>query len=86
VIVLDVGLPVLDGSGFARKLRTRLRAATPPIIVISGQPYGRAMADQIGAVAFYAKPVDLHAFAVYLHALADRQEEQVTQEQESGES
>ena len=58
VVVLDLGLPVLDGAGV-------------PIVAVSGLPYGAEMARQIGAAAYYRKPLDLPAFARVLRELAD---------------
>lgn len=75
VIVLDIGLPVLDGSGFVTRWRERGGAAVP-IVVMSGEPYGSAVADQIGAVAFYKKPIELSAFAQVLRDLTGRHEDE----------
>jgi DNA-binding response OmpR family regulator len=72
VIVLDIGLPVLDGTGFARRWRERPESARVPIVAVSGLPYGAEMARQIGAAAYYRKPLDLQAFARVLRELADR--------------
>jgi len=70
LIVLDIGLPILDGTGFARQWRERPGADAIPIIAVSGLPYGEQMAREIGAIAFYRKPLDLPAFAQVLREIA----------------
>ena len=75
VIVLDMGLPVLDASGFARQWERRENAVEIPIVAISGQPFGEAMAREIGAVIFYDKPLDLTRLAASVRDLATRHAE-----------
>ena len=75
VIVLDMGLPVLDASGFARQWERRENAVEIPIVAISGQPFGEAMAREIGAVIFYEKPLDLTRLAASVRDLATRHAE-----------
>ena len=70
LIVLDIGLPILDGTGFARQWRERPGADAIPIVAVSGLPYGEQMAREIGAIAFYRKPLDLPAFAQVLREIA----------------
>lgn len=60
VVLLDLGLPALDGSGYLKRWRERdKRAQKVPVIVMSGMPYGQQIADEIGAVQFFAKPFDV---------------------------
>ena len=60
VVLLDLGLPELDGSGYVERWRERdEHAQEVPVIVMSGLPYGRQIADEIGAVQFFAKPFDI---------------------------
>lgn len=70
VIVLDMGLPVLDASGFVERWRARDGASGVPIIGISGLPHGEALARELGAAAFFAKPIELDALAASVRALA----------------
>lgn len=63
LIVLDLGLPVLDGPGFASRWRERADSAGVPIVVMSGRPEGRATAKAMSAAAFLSKPLDLHDLA-----------------------
>jgi two-component system KDP operon response regulator KdpE len=70
VILLDIGLPEMDGSAFAREWRlARVERERIPIVVMSGLPYGAQMAGEIAAVAFFDKPMDLTHLAELLHGL-----------------
>ena len=56
VILLDLSMPVLDGSGFKRALdRQGVRV---PVIVMSGECDGQTRSEQIGAARFLPKPVE----------------------------
>lgn len=60
VVLLDLGLPALDGSGYLQRWRERdERAKKVPVIVMSGLPYGQQIADEMGAVQFFLKPFDV---------------------------
>ena len=60
VVLLDLGLPDLDGSGYLKRWRERdERAKKVPVIVMSGLPYGQQIADEMGAVRFFLKPFDV---------------------------
>lgn len=60
VVLLDLGLPALDGTGYLKRWRERDKSAQRvPVIVMSGAPYGQQIADEIGAVQFFAKPFDV---------------------------
>src|SRR5581483_10861676 len=54
VVLLDMGMPVMDGARFAEAVH-RL-GLTPKICVVTGQGTERAAASQIGADACLAKP------------------------------
>ena len=59
IIVLDLGLPRMDGALFrAAQLRDR-SLAWIPVVVVSGSIDGAARARELGARSFVAKPVDL---------------------------
>src|SRR6202007_2328594 len=57
-IVLDIGLPGVDGGFFCERLRERPRAREIPILAISGSEEAGAQACAAGASAFVAKPLD----------------------------
>jgi CheY-like chemotaxis protein len=68
VIVLDLGLPVLDGLAFADIWGRRPGGERVPIVAMSGMPRGEEIAAGFGAAAFRSKPLDLAALADLLRA------------------
>ncbi len=58
LILLDMRMPVLDGWGFAARLRER--HATYPIVVMTAAESARRWADEIGATGYIAKPFDVN--------------------------
>jgi len=59
IIVLDLSLPLMDGTQFrAAQLRDR-SFAWIPVVVLSGSIDGAGHARELGARAFVPKPVDL---------------------------
>lgn len=63
IIVLDLGLPVLDGAGFAEQWRLHSGADRVPIVAVSGLPQGEAVAKGMGVAAYQRKPLDFEALA-----------------------
>ena len=57
-IVLDIGLPGIDGLFFCGRLRENPRTARIPIIAISGSVLNGESAVAAGATAFVQKPFD----------------------------
>jgi CheY-like chemotaxis protein len=72
IIVLDLGLPVLDGLAFADIWRRRGGSERVPIVAMSGLPQGEEIATGIGAAAFRSKPLDLAALADLLRTTVGR--------------
>lgn len=71
IVLLDLGLPALDGSGYLERWHERdERAQGVPVIVMSGLPSGQQIADEMGAVQFFLKPYDVEEViaAVRRHA------------------
>jgi DNA-binding response OmpR family regulator len=66
-IVLDLGLPDLDGEGFARAYRAQ-GGAGAPILVVSARRDAEAVGKQIGARAVLRKPLDIGEFIARLNA------------------
>jgi CheY-like chemotaxis protein len=56
LVLLDLMMPVMDGSEFARKLAP---GARPPIIVLSADRNVSTKAREIGAIGWLAKPFEL---------------------------
>ncbi|HEY1587289.1 MAG TPA: response regulator, partial [Polyangia bacterium] len=60
VMLVDIGLPKLDGYEVARRTRIELGAATPTLIAMTGygQPEDRRRAIDAGFDAHMVKPVN----------------------------
>jgi len=72
IIVLDLGLPLLDGAAFADIWRKSPRSERVPIVAMSGLPGGEEIAAGLGAAAFRSKPLDLGALADLLRTTVNR--------------
>ncbi len=57
-ILLDIGLPGIDGLFYCERLRESSRTRTVPIIVISGSAEAGTRATAAGATAYLRKPLD----------------------------
>jgi two-component system response regulator MprA len=67
LVVLDMGLPGLDGFSVARELRMRYGEQLAILVVTAdGQP--RQKADRVGAYAFLHKPFEVAALLREVHA------------------
>jgi CheY-like chemotaxis protein len=60
LVVLDMGLPLLDGDGVAAGLRVAYGAAIP-IVVVTADGRAAEKADRVGARAHLAKPFEIEA-------------------------
>ena len=69
-IVLDLGLPKLDGPGFAERYRGR--AGDVPIVIVSGAPDASATSRQIGARGWLPKPFELDELIELVHPSSDQ--------------
>ncbi len=57
LVLLDMRMPVMDGWGFAQKLKER--GIDLPILVLTASQNPRHWAEEIGARGYLAKPFDL---------------------------
>ncbi len=57
LVLLDMRMPILDGWGFARALRSR--GVQVPILVMTAAQDARRWAHEINAEGYVAKPFDL---------------------------
>jgi response regulator RpfG family c-di-GMP phosphodiesterase len=57
-VVLDVGLPGIDGLFYTQRLRESPRTRHLPIVVISGSAQTEQLAEDSGASAYLRKPFD----------------------------
>ncbi|MBA2396015.1 MAG: response regulator transcription factor [Ktedonobacteraceae bacterium] len=58
LILLDMGLPLLDGSGVVAQVRTRYGKMVP-IIIMSADGHVEEKSRQVEAVAYVRKPFDI---------------------------
>jgi CheY-like chemotaxis protein len=71
LILMDVGLPVLDGLEATRRIRAHAEAQTTPIIAVTAHAMSgdHARAMQAGCDAYHAKPVELPRLVAQMEAL-----------------
>ena len=74
VVVMDLGMPVMDGYEAARQIRAHAREASPLLIALSGwgQEEDRARARQAGFDLHFVKPVDVGELLKCLSGLKPR--------------
>ena len=66
LIVLDMGLPLINGEEVAARLRAHY-AEPPPIIVVSADGRAAEKAARIGARAYLHKPFDVDELVRLVH-------------------
>jgi response regulator RpfG family c-di-GMP phosphodiesterase len=71
VVILDVGLPGMDGLRFCRELKQNARYGTPYVVLLTGQETTRAEVETAGPDAVLRKPFS----PIELVSLLDRLEE-----------
>jgi CheY-like chemotaxis protein len=74
IVFLDINMPILDGYGAARALRSELDAA-PPVLValtaVSG-PDAKRRADEAGFDFYVTKPADFNVLITIVDDLSRR--------------
>jgi len=74
IVFLDINMPILDGYGAARSLRSLL-LATPPVLValtaVSG-PDAQRRADDAGFDLYVSKPADFNVLITIVDDLSKR--------------
>ena len=61
LILLDLMMPVMDGSTFCRALRAEPSIAALPVVVISANARAQEQALECGADEYLPKPFDIEA-------------------------
>jgi len=74
IVLLDIGMPVMDGYEVARVLRTRADGARVPLVALTGwgQEEDRRRAREAGFDYHMVKPADIEALQALLASLAVR--------------
>jgi DNA-binding response OmpR family regulator len=75
LILLDLGLPVLDGRGFAMRLRAAGKST--PLVVVSAAAEARTIAREIGSTAFLEKPFSIDELLDVVARIAGETQEPV---------
>jgi PAS domain S-box-containing protein len=73
-VLLDLGLPLMDGFEVARQLRAAAVDGVPPLLIAVtgyGQASDRARTEAAGFQAHVVKPVDVHELVSLLDAFLD---------------
>ena len=72
LVILDMGLPLLDGAGLAAELRAIYDDGLP-LLVITADGHVAEKARRVGARAYLAKPFELDDLAATVqHVLGER--------------
>jgi CheY-like chemotaxis protein len=69
-IVLDLGMPVMDGPTLIRTLREQTQWGRVQVVVISGQSQSQTTSERLGARACLVKPLDLLQLLKSVEAMA----------------
>jgi two-component system, response regulator len=61
LVLLDLGLPKIDGLEVLRRIKSDPRTATIPVVVLTGSGHDRDIqtSKRLGATAYIVKPVDM---------------------------
>lgn len=75
LVVTDLNLPTINGFDLIAGLRSELRTATLPIVVVSGDtdPGARERAFHLGADAYFCKPFSMALLCQKIKQLLDSQ-------------
>jgi DNA-binding response OmpR family regulator len=74
LMVLDLMMPGVDGTGVLKILREQMRLATMPVVILSGQRESETVQTviQLGVAGFLLKPLHLEATSTRLRAIVRR--------------
>ena len=74
-VVLDMGLPIIDGDGVASAIRARY-GDTVPIVVVTANGHAEDSARRVGAVAFLPKPFEVDQLIDRVRSAVGRREDE----------
>jgi DNA-binding response OmpR family regulator len=69
VILMDMGLPGLDGIEACRRLKANKKTRHIPVIMMTGFVYEKEVAIEAGADDFVSKPIDFTELAFRLKSI-----------------
>jgi CheY-like chemotaxis protein len=70
VVVLDLMMPRLDGSGFTQLMRLNPQFASVPVLLVTAAYGAQQAAEQVGARAWLSKPFELDHLVAEVSRLA----------------
>ncbi len=75
LVMLDLGLPKLDGHGVLRAIRARVDQKNLPVIILttSNRELDRTEAEQCGITDFITKPMSLGGYEELVRRLVNEQ-------------
>jgi CheY-like chemotaxis protein len=74
LILLDLKMPVMDGSHFCQARQQDKALAAIPVVILSGLPDVEKQAARLGAAGYLQKPVDIVTLLGMLHQHCQKQE------------
>jgi CheY-like chemotaxis protein len=88
ILLLDIGMPVLDGFGVIRKIRENPRLATLPVLAVTAYAMqgDREKIMKSGFSGYLSKPVDARSLAQELERLLSKRDDQNAPPNQSHES
>jgi len=60
LVLLDLWMPVMSGMELREKMVQDPRLAALPLVIVSAAGDARARAEEMGAIGYLRKPLDLH--------------------------
>src|SRR6266478_1518726 len=80
ILLLDIGMPVLDGFGVIRKIRENPCLATMPVLAVTAYAMqgDREKIMKSGFNGYLSKPVDARSLAEELEGLLSKQDDRNT--------
>lgn len=74
LVVMDLGLPGVDGFDLTRSIRANPRTCNVPVLVVTVHifPQDRRRATEVGSTDFMAKPLDPSALLARVESLIGR--------------
>jgi DNA-binding response OmpR family regulator len=75
LVLLDIGLPGVDGYGVAERIRQRLGESSPVFAALTGfgQEEDRARSRAAGFLQHFVKPLDIDDLLAFVQSLRTRQ-------------
>lgn len=59
LILMDYVMPGINGAAVVTQMRETLKVKLPPLVLVSGRPEVKRLANEVGADAFLYKPFDV---------------------------